>query len=148
MDANFAINWVVLTAWLGRLLPMVIVFVLVMLLDLLGGVIVALRGRTFKVEKLPEFLQVGLLYLWAWLSAEILALLPALFALQVDGWAEMVAEYAPDVVYGYILVAKYGASIIGHISAIKAIPHPVIGVLAQAGIPPTAIIEDKGRGAG
>lgn len=110
---------------------------IVVIVDLIGGILIAWKNKTFKLEKLPEFLQGLALYVWAWIAAELLAFAPKLLGVEVvAGWTEMLTEYTGDAVYWGVLTLKYGASIVGHIAAVlkNQAFRDVVGVV---GIQPT-----------
>jgi hypothetical protein len=106
-------------AWLNGLTPWALAFVVVVLLDLVGGVALAHARKVFTWERLPNFLLVAVLYFYAWITCEVLGLLPDLLGVEVEGMSALLSEYGPKGLLSFILVTKYGTSIVGHIQAIK-----------------------------
>jgi len=120
-----------LTAWATDLLPYAYVFVGLIVLDLIGGVAIALKQKRFKLEAVGEFAINAGLYLLGWVMAEAVSFLPEFFGVQIQGFGELVAQGFGTVVYASI-VLKYTASILGHITAIRE-----IGIVNRLGVPPT-----------
>jgi len=108
-----------LEPWFVALLPWLAVFAVVMLLDFMGGAVLAWYNGVFSWETAPRFFQTGLLYLWAWLTAEILGFLPLLLGVEIAGWGDALADYGPEAVFVAIVVGKYVASIVGNIKQIQ-----------------------------
>ena len=122
---------VTLTVWATGLLPYAYAFVGLIVLDLLGGVALALKERTFKLERIGDFAINAGLYLLGWLMAETLAFLPVFFGIDIASFGEFVANGFGLLTYGAIVV-KYIGSILGHITAIKE-----INVVKKLGVEPT-----------
>ena len=112
------INLSLLQAWFAGLLPFVLGFFVLMLLDFITGALLAWYDGRFSWEIAPRFLETGVLYLWAWLTAEALAFLPTLLAIEIPSYGDALAEVAPKAVYAAIVVGKYVASMVTNIKQI------------------------------
>ena len=112
---------VLLSAWAMGLLPVAVAFFVVMLLDFGTGAMRAWHDGTFSWEEAPHFFQTGIVYLWVWLTCEVLAIMPGVLSVEIPGWGDALADYAPKIILGAIVVGKYVASIGKNIQAILAI---------------------------
>lgn len=110
-----------LIVWLTGLIPWALALVVVMLLDFIGGASLAYIEKRFRFEELPNFLITGVLFGWAWLTAEMIFFMPVLLGIEIVGYQELFAEYAPKAVLTFVIITKYGSSIVGHIKAILAL---------------------------
>ena len=106
-----------LSVWANSLLPKLTFFGIVVLLDLLGGVLLAWRSGTFKWAELPKFMQKASGWLFSWLAFELLGFLPGLLAINIPGLASVTLGYTGDAVYAGALI-KYVADVLGHVSAL------------------------------
>lgn len=122
---------ITLTTWATGLLPYAYAFVGLIVLDFVGAVALALKNKTFQLERLGDFAINAGLYLLGWLMAETLAFLPTFFGIDVAGLGEIVANGFGLLTYGAI-VLKYVGSILGHITAIKE-----INAVKKLGVEPT-----------
>jgi len=105
---------IALQTWFNILWPKMLVLVALILLDMLGGALVAWKRGIFKWEKLPEGLSVASGYIFSWLAIEIVAFLPTLFALNISSLSEFIAANGPWAVYlGAVLkyLAGLGTSV-------------------------------------
>ena len=109
------------TTWAMGLLPVAIAFFVVMLLDFGTGAMRAWNDGSFSWEEAPLFFRTGVVYLWVWLTCEILAIMPGVLSVEIPGWANALADYSPKIILGAIVVGKYVASIAKNIQAILAI---------------------------
>jgi len=116
----------VLVAWLQTLLPKVVLLFIVDILDLIGGVIWAIKAKNFSWEELPRFLQNLSQYLFAWIAAEVLSFAPKFLGVKVDGLAEALINYSGTAVYAFVIL-KYVASILGHIASIQQMKFISVG---------------------
>lgn len=103
-----------LRQWAVGLLPFALLFFGVGLLDMVWGVLIALRDKEFRLEWVPDFLIKWGTFLMGWLSAEALVFFPTFLGVEIEGWQELVSAVAPKVIYG-LMVLKYVGSIIEHI---------------------------------
>lgn len=86
------------------------ILLLMTVLDLLLGVIVAVRAGIFKLEKLAGVLESDLLPILGWVGVVIIASIPQDL---IPGDAVI---YAPDAAYGLVFIKILG-SILGSISS-------------------------------
>jgi hypothetical protein len=100
-----------LVSWAMGLLPVAVAFFVVMLLDFGTGAMRAWQAGSFSWEEAPLFFRTGLVYLWVWLTCEILAIMPGVLSVEIPGWGDALAQYAPKIILGTIVVGKYVASI-------------------------------------
>lgn len=103
-------------AWLG----------LVIALDLILGVAVALKSRTFEWQKLANFLETYGIKILGWLAVEALNFLPDEYK-QIGNVVGIVGAG----VYGLLFLSA-AASVVGHVQAIFG-----ASFLSRAGLPPT-----------
>jgi hypothetical protein len=106
-----------ITVWYWGLIPWLIFFALAAILNAAAGALVAWQNGVFDWEQFPRFLQGAVLYLFAWLTAEILFFAPTLLGLD-PGLGEFFGSLAPKAVYATILIGKYGTSIVKHVKSI------------------------------
>jgi len=119
--------------FLQTLLPKLGVLVLVAFLDLVGGVVVALRSGSFQWEKLPEFLKSFVMYLYAWLTAEAIWFVLGSIGVDLEGLWGLFEDYSGSAVFAGVLI-KYGSSIVGHLQVILGRSSQT---LAKLGLPAT-----------
>lgn len=114
-------------AFVQRLLPLIGWLLLAVLLDVLLGVINALRSHAFQWQKLADFLGDYGSKALGWLALECLDLLPAGIAGQVG-----LGNKLGGVAYFVLMAAAIG-SILGHVQALGLLPMS----LHRVGLPPT-----------
>lgn len=114
-----------LTTWAAGLLPFILGFLVLMVLDFATGALLAWYQGYFNWESAPRFLQTGVLYLWAWLTAEALAFMPTLLNIEIPSYGDALAEVAPKTIFAAIGVGKYVASMVGNIKRIVEIRSEV-----------------------
>ena len=109
---------------------------LVILLDLLLGVVVALKQHRFEWQRLADFLGDYGPKILGWLALEALDFLPAEYKL-LGGLGTVLGTGA----YGLLFLSATG-SVLGHIQAIGILPN-----MTGAGLPPTQppVIENDGE---
>lgn len=112
-----------------------IVLLFLTLLDLLFGVILALRRGEFKWGKLVGYLDSDILPILAWLAVEGMALIPGEL---IPAGAEL---FAPQIVYATVFIAIL-ASVAGHLSAFGLLTSS----LQRVGIKPTGLREESAAG--
>ncbi len=56
--------------------------------------------------------------------AEALAFLVVALQIEIPGYAGVLKDYGPKVVYSWFAVFKYVTSIVKHIDQIRDLPHP------------------------
>lgn len=123
------VNIDLLRMWALSLLPWAGFFFLAMLLDMVGGIALALYDRTFSWEKLPRFLETGLLFFWAWMTIEVFAFAPTFFGVEPEGWLIIIADYGPKAIFGLIVAGKYGSSIVKKVrEVLENIQQPSLDV--------------------
>ena len=111
---EFMMNFDVFVSYLMTLPQFLLMLLVLVLLDLALGVVRAVMEYEFDWEELPKFLLVCASYLLAWIAAEVLAMLPAIFGIDVAGYGEAIADVTPKLVYA-LIVLKYVASVVKHI---------------------------------
>jgi len=111
---EFMMNFDVFVSFLMTLPQFLLMLLVLVLLDLALGVVRAVMEYEFDWEELPKFLLVCASYLLAWIAAEVLAMLPAIFGIDVAGYGEAIADVTPKLVYA-LIVLKYVASVVKHI---------------------------------
>lgn len=116
--------------YLQGLLPLAFWLLAVIALDLLLGVVVALKAKTFEWQRLADFLTDYGPKLIAWLALECLGLLPA----ELKTMAGLGSALGTGA-YGIILLSAIG-SIMGHVQALGL----VSASLKSVGLPPTSNI--------
>lgn len=116
-----------LTLFFWQLLPKAEALLIVIALDLVLGVVIALKNGVFRWEKLADFLGDYGPKIVGWLAVELLALLPEEFRL--------LAGVQPGLAWGAfsILFLSAVASVFGHLGALGLLPN----TLQRLGIPPT-----------
>jgi hypothetical protein len=99
---------------------------LVIALDLVLGVVVSLKNKTFQWQRLADFLGSYGPKVIGWLALEALDFLPAEYKLlgQIGGVLGTGA-------YGLLFLATVG-SVLGHVQSIGVLPD-----MRRAGLPPT-----------
>jgi hypothetical protein len=108
-----------IAAWFWALMPFLIFFAMAAVLNAGAGALVAWKNKVFDLECLPLFLQAAVLYLFAWLTTEVLFFAPTLLGLEeTAGIIEFFGALAPKAVYVTILVGKYGTSIYRNVKEI------------------------------
>jgi hypothetical protein len=112
-----------LTAFIHTLLIKGGWLLLVILIDLVLGVTVALKQKTFRWDKLADFLGDYGPKVIAWIGLELLGLLPTQYK-QLAGIGEALGSGA----YIFILVSGV-ASILGHAQAIGILRAAIPGIL-------------------
>jgi len=116
----------VLEQFAQHLAPLAMALGIVILLDLILGVTVAIVDKTFKWEKLADFLASYAPKVIGWLSVEVLGLLPTEYL----AIANIQSGFAYTV-YG-ILFLSVVASILGHLQKLGVVPD-----LGRESLPPT-----------
>lgn len=101
-----------------HLVPMLVGLFAVVLLDLLGGMALAWRNKTFDAEKVPQFLQNFALFAFSWLALEILGFMPIYLGLEIKGFGEALIDHSGEAAYAFVLL-KYVASILKNVNAIR-----------------------------
>jgi hypothetical protein len=128
MDASTI--WQAVLLWLAGLVPWIAGLFAFAFVDLVGGLLVAFRvTKDFSLEKVPDFLKNFVVYLWMWLSVEIVFFAYGLSGIEIQGFNELMQNVAPKVVYGFFAL-KFLTSIIGHVMTAKDLP-PVFFYTAQ-----------------
>jgi hypothetical protein len=115
------IDFSALQTWAVGLLPFALGFFILMILDFATGALCAWYDHRFSWEEAPRFLQVGILYLWAWLTAEALAFLPVLLHVEIPTYGQAIADVAPKAILASIAVGKYVSSMVNNIKLIISI---------------------------
>jgi hypothetical protein len=110
--------------WFMGLLPWAAFMFLIMILDCATGAALAAKKKVFDVEKLPQFAIVGSLFFLGWIITELLAFLPGLLGIEVQGYWEALVDYGPKAFFAFVIVTKYVASIIKHLKEIKELQVP------------------------
>jgi len=110
-----------LVSWAMGLLPVAVAFFVVMLLDFGTGAARAWLAGSFSWEEAPNFFKTGAVYLWVWLTCEILAIMPGVLSVEIPAYGDAIAQYAPKIILSAIVVGKYVASIGKNIQEILAI---------------------------
>jgi hypothetical protein len=126
----------VLATWFNGLLTPLIFIVTLALVDFIGGALTALFAGMFKLEKVGDFAKTLVIWLFAWIAAELLGFLPGFLGVEIQGYKELIAQNAGGAMLGFI-VLKYAASILGHIASIKQVPDPAFFAMKKVGIKPT-----------
>lgn len=120
-----------LEVWALQLLNKLAVIAVFAVINLAMGVLVAVKEKTFKWEKVPEFLLDFSLYVLAWFSAEAVSFAPVYFGVTLpNAVTTAIAAYSGSAVMALVLI-KYVTSILGHFNYIKTLK-----VLTAVGIPP------------
>lgn len=129
-------NTEMLTEFIAAKLPQLIVMSVFALLDLIGGILIALKMKEFKWECVPEFVKTFAVYLWSWVSAELVSFLPIALGVAVNGLAQIVVGFAGGAVYAFVIL-KYVASILTHIQDSDVLPLKAERAMTNAGVPKT-----------
>jgi hypothetical protein len=109
-----------LSNWFVGLLAWVLALLVLMILDSASGALRAWKVGYFNWEWVPKFLKTGVVFLWAWLTAEILAVMPGVLGVEIPNYADALADWGPKVVYG-LVASKYVASIVTHFKFIQTL---------------------------
>lgn len=120
-----------ISVWAQGLFPYAIALVTVVILDLIGGVALALKTKTFDLSKVGDFAATALLRILGWFMAEVLAFLPTALSLDIPGYAETVANGFGLLTFAGVFL-MYVGSILGHITAFKELPG-----VRKIGVKPT-----------
>ena len=120
-----------LSTWVLQLLNKLAVIGIFAVLNLAMGMLVAVKEKAFKWERVPEFLLDASLYILAWFAAEAFSFAPTYFGVTLPGEvASAIVPYSGTAVLVLVLM-KYVSSILGHFNYIKQ-----MRVLTVVGIPP------------
>ena len=120
-----------LTDWLYMLLGRLAIIGIFAVLNLAMGILVSIKEKTFKWEKVPEFLLDFSLYVLAWFTAEAFSFAPKYFGVTLPNEvSSAIVNYSGTAVMGLVLI-KYASSVLGHFNYIKE-----LRVLTVVGIPP------------
>lgn len=114
-----------LQSWAVGLLPFALGFLVLMVADFITGALLAWYVGDFDWEEAPRFLQTGVIYLWAWLVAEMLAVLPGVLQVEIPDYGAAIANIAPKFVYAAIVVGKYIASIVNNVNLILEVRNAI-----------------------
>ena len=107
-----------LVSWLAGLPAWGIVLFAVALIDFFTGALLAWNNGTFSWEEAPGFLKTWVIFMGAWLAAEVIAIIPGAVHLEIPGYFETLADVAPKTVFVAIVVSKYAVSVTNNIRAI------------------------------
>lgn len=126
---------VLILEWFLGLLPNLYFLLALVVLDLIGGVLIAILNKSFLLEKIADFVKSATLKFWAYLTVSLLAALPNFFGVEVKGFGDLLVEYSDTVIYGAIVLG-YLASILGHLASVGIPKLP--NVVKYVGVEPTA----------
>ena len=126
---------VLILEWFLGLLPNLYFLLALVVLDLIGGVLIAILNKSFLLEKIADFVKSATLKFWAYLTVSLLAALPNFFGVEVKGYGDLLVEYSGEVVYGAIILS-YLASILGHLASVGIPKLP--NLVKYVGVKPTA----------
>mgnify|MGYP001185005250 CR=1 FL=1 len=107
-----------LSVWFMGLLPFALALVVLMVLDAVTGALYGWKHGFFYWEWLPNFLKTGVLFFWAWLTAELLAIMPLALGVEIQGYGEALVDWGPKAVLA-LVAGKYIASIVEHFKRIE-----------------------------
>lgn len=120
-------------AFIHQKLAMLAVMAIIALIDMIGGVLIAIKNKQFQLEKLPEFVKTFAVYAWSWAAVELVAYLPVYFNVEITGLSALLANYGGSTVYAFI-VLKYVASILAHMQDSDALPLKAERALGAVGV--------------
>lgn len=124
-----------LDAFVAAVQGKLIVLLFLTLLDLLFGVILALRRGEFLWRKLLGYLDSDVFPILAWLAVEAMALIPGDL---IPAGAEL---FAPQIVYATVFIVIM-ASVAGHLSAFGVLTS----ALQRVGVKPTGLKAEPAPG--
>lgn len=125
-----------LAEWFFALLPNLYFLLVLVVLDLLGGVIVALINKSFNLEKVADFVTEAAGLIFGYLAFELLFFLPTFFGLNIPEFMDLLATYSPKAAYLGI-VLKYVGSILGHLASLGIPKLPEL--VKYIGVTPTNV---------
>ena len=107
-----------LVSWLAGLPAWGIVLFAIAFVDFATGALLAWNEGTFSWERAPGFLKTWVIFLGAWLAAEVMAIIPGAVRLEIPTYFDTLADVAPKAVFVAIVVSKYAVSVVDNIQAI------------------------------
>ena len=107
---------VYLQSWAIGLIPWLVGFLVLLILDIATGIVVAVYDGVFEWEKTTEGFRKGAAYLWMWVVVECLAMLPIVLQVDIPDYAPALANFAPKAIFSVIVVGKYVTSILKNVA--------------------------------